>query len=404
MKNGNEKNPIVILGGGLAGLACAVTLARAGRDYRLVESAPVLGGRVRSRRTPDGFCIDEGFQVLLTSYPELETFVDLRDLDLREFNSGALIVGADGPELVANPVRHPQTLLSGLSTPVLSAVDRALVIKLLFKAQFQRDDHDMGERPTAEFLKDFGFSSDFIERFWRPFFTGIFLDRELIVGADFFQFLVRCFSSGSAAVPAQGMAALPQLLSRELDPEKIRLQAPVASWSAHEVRLESGEILAASQVVCAFDPGVRGPRREAMSYSSVTSYSFTSPWLADLSWDKWLVLVPPSRGFAVNHVGLMDRVAPEYSLEGAPLLSASVVGAPVDPERVAQEVAALTGENFELRCVDVAECRRALPRVQHGAPGFIKDEGVLYCGDLWASPSINGALRSGRLAAESLLV
>ena len=58
---------IAIVGGGLAGLACAVELRRVGREFVLFEAAPVLGGRQRTTRR-EGFTLDHGFQVVLSSY------------------------------------------------------------------------------------------------------------------------------------------------------------------------------------------------------------------------------------------------------------------------------------------------------------------------------------------------
>ena len=61
---------VVIVGGGVAGLVCARTLHEQGVSFHLLESADVVGGRVRTD-TLNGFLLDRGFQVLLDSYSEL---------------------------------------------------------------------------------------------------------------------------------------------------------------------------------------------------------------------------------------------------------------------------------------------------------------------------------------------
>ncbi len=51
---------IAIIGAGVAGLACARKLGMAGHDITLFEKSRGLGGRVATRRTPDGLFFDHG--------------------------------------------------------------------------------------------------------------------------------------------------------------------------------------------------------------------------------------------------------------------------------------------------------------------------------------------------------
>ena len=63
----SSSKPVIIIGAGMAGLACATWLHRAGRAVLVLEAADAAGGRVRTDVTPEGFRLDRGFQVMLTN-------------------------------------------------------------------------------------------------------------------------------------------------------------------------------------------------------------------------------------------------------------------------------------------------------------------------------------------------
>jgi hypothetical protein len=73
---------------GVAGLSCGAALAAAGVRVALLEASDGVGGRVRTDAL-DGFTLDRGFQIFLTSYPEAERALDYAALDLRPFYAGA---------------------------------------------------------------------------------------------------------------------------------------------------------------------------------------------------------------------------------------------------------------------------------------------------------------------------
>lgn len=64
----NTSADVIIVGVGLAGLAAARTLTRAGKSVLVYEGSDGVGGRVRTDIT-DGFRLDRGFQVLLPHTP-----------------------------------------------------------------------------------------------------------------------------------------------------------------------------------------------------------------------------------------------------------------------------------------------------------------------------------------------
>ncbi|MEU1126507.1 FAD-dependent oxidoreductase, partial [Streptomyces sp. NPDC005899] len=105
---GRRRPDTVVVGAGLAGLACALDLSRAGRRVELLEAADGVGGRMRTDRR-DGFLLDRGFQVFNTSYPQVRRRLALRDLRLRPFTPGVIVRTQSGTARLADPTRRPRS-------------------------------------------------------------------------------------------------------------------------------------------------------------------------------------------------------------------------------------------------------------------------------------------------------
>ncbi|MDA7934695.1 FAD-dependent oxidoreductase, partial [Akkermansiaceae bacterium] len=115
--------PIVIVGAGLSGLACAVTLHRSGREVVVLEASDGVGGRVRTDEI-DGFLLDRGFQVYLDAYPEAGEMLDLDALDLKSFEPGSMVF--DGSKLcrVMDVFRRPRDLVASALAPIGTIFDK----------------------------------------------------------------------------------------------------------------------------------------------------------------------------------------------------------------------------------------------------------------------------------------
>ena len=61
-----------------------------------------------------GYLLDRGFQIFLTSYPEARASLDYDALRLQPFYAGALVRFAGGWHRVADPVRHPADAVASL--------------------------------------------------------------------------------------------------------------------------------------------------------------------------------------------------------------------------------------------------------------------------------------------------
>ena len=105
-QNGSSSEQALVIGAGVAGLSCGLRLQKAGIPFTILESSDGPGGRVRSDKL-EGFTLDRGFQIFLTSYPEAKEVLDYADLDLKPFYAGAMVHYDNQFHKVADPLRHP---------------------------------------------------------------------------------------------------------------------------------------------------------------------------------------------------------------------------------------------------------------------------------------------------------
>ena len=408
---------VIIVGGGLAGLAAARTLTAHGISVLVLEREATIGGRVATDLV-DGFRIDRGFQVLLDSYPEAQRVLDLAALDLRAFGSGALVRRGDGFGRVGDPWRDPLAAIATLRSGAFTPLDSWRMLRLRGRAVRAVDGAGIGTdgTPTMDRLRLDGFSDGAIDRFFRPFFGGVFLDRALTSPADWFAFLFGMFATGRATLPAHGMGALPAQLAAGLPADAIRPSTSVARLTDDGVTLADGETIAAKAVLIATDAGAHAtllgrPEAEA-AWSGCATLSFDAPE-APIDTPLLALAGPQERG-PVHHCCVPSIVAPSYAPAGRHLVSATVVG-PVTPDDAALERAARTqlGEWFGATTVAGWRLLR-VSRVPYALVRAVRDEataaalvrvapGRYAAGDHLETPSINGALRSGRRAAEALL-
>ncbi len=299
--------------------------------------------------------------------------------------------------LLANPIQHPSQLLNEAFSNFISLKDKALVLKLILNIRSEEFEIEK-KTSTYSFLKTFGFSDNFIELFWRPFCAGVFLDKELEVNADFFIFLIRNFSVGKVGVPKKGMQEIPLQMSRHLDSAKLKLGVRVKELSEKQVLLTNGEVIQAKAVVCAFN---QDEQNDSENFRSVINYYFSTK--EPLTWGKWLLIVPPQYGFHINNISVMSEVSTSYSSDERNLISVSVIGKNDPGESVvADELKRIAGFDLNLQFVEKFEINRALPRNYSTEQTGLKN-GIYFCGDHLGGPSIDGALKSGRLTAEKIL-
>lgn len=407
---------IVIIGAGLAGLACARVLAAAGQPFTLLEASNAVGGRVRTD-VVDGFLLDRGFQVFLPAYPEAKRVLDYEALDLRPLYRGADIFVKNRFHRMADPLAHPLTALQNLSSEIVTLRDKWTTL-LLRKEVFglREPPADLAEIETEDYLRDFGFSEGMIDRFFRPFFGGVFLEKDLRTSARMLLFLFAMFDRAGSALPARGMQSIPEQLAMALPPGSLRLNAPVAAVRAGEVTLDTGEVLHADHVIVAVSEEVAhrllpsAEKTTRLPSRSTTCMYFAADELPP--GDAILHLDGDGRG-PVNSVVVLSRVSPHYAPPGQHLISASIIGAPSSTELeqvVREQMRQWFGETVvsQWRHLRTYQIRHAQPegrqlRLGEGPLAPQIEPGLYRCGDWCENVSINGALLSGRRCGKAVM-
>ncbi len=407
---------IAIVGAGLSGLSCALELKRLGLPFTLLEADDEPGGRVRSVLR-EGFTLDRGFQVILSSYSAVRETVDIPSLQPRFFESGAILAGRDGRmSQLTNPLRHPQALagtLSAFSLPdqlrlaVLGGKTMLTPDKALLSRCGRTDD-----RPTLQFLQEQGFSEKFISCFAAPFFGGVLLDDSLSTSAGLFLYYLKKFATGRAWIPAAGIGAFPQAIADALGEGAIRFGCRVAGLEtangrASGLRLADGSALPASAIVLALDlPSLENlsghhsftPMRSvSVFYFKTRTPLYSAPCL----------VLPEGQGRTVRHFCQVTNIAPELAPPGWHLISATVLGSPTRPGMevlVKDEISNIYPVAREMEFLEKIDIPRAVPRQPPGFAASPRPPGmglnVFAAGDRQGA-SIQNALESGSQAARA---
>ena len=399
----------VVVGAGLAGLAAASVLHKAGKETLVLEASDSVGGRVRTD-SESGFLLDRGFQVLLTAYPELKRHLDLPALDLQPFLRGAAVLDDGHFVELVDPRSAPLSLGTALTTSVLTSGDRLRLLPLVARIRFSS--HGILDRETdcetGEFLRNLGFSEKSINAVWEPLLGGIQLTPSLQGSARLACLILRCLILGPAAVPAAGMQAIPDQIASGLPSGYIRLSTTAKALNGSQILLSDGTTLAPRKLVLATDG------RSAAELLKLEPESNRGQWYAYFtapvspSESRAIHLFPAGDGPCSN-LAVMSNVAPAYAPAGQTLITVAGPAVSREPpliEALAQlrRVFGPQAETWQLLKAGVV--LDAQPVFGPGKALVTRNEWrseVVVAGDHRATPSIQGALVSGRLAAESAM-
>jgi len=401
---------VIIVGAGVAGLVAAIELEKQNIAPLIVEGTDRVGGRVKTDSF-QGYQLDHGFQVLLTAYPEAKKYLDYDSLSLKYFNPGALIFQGQKQIRLSDPLRQPSQTFNTLFSKAGNFQDKLLIFKLSqrLKKDSLSDIFSRTEMTTRAYLTSYGFSEQIITNFFQPFFGGIFLESELNTSSRMFEFVFKMFSQGHAAIPADGMEAIPRQLKSQLNSTEFLFNFKVVAVEDKRVELDDGNVLTADAVIIATQPDkiLKKMKGQFPGYQQVTNLYFE----VDQSFiQKPVIGLIPKNGKLINNFTFMSDTANGYSKNGKALLSVSVNGIHEMSEedlktKVVAELTEVSGYSADaFHHLKSFYIKNALPKINDLHYDMYASEtkifeNIFLAGDYLLNGSLNAAMASGRSAA-----
>ena len=402
-----HKYKIYIIGAGVSGLIAAYELEQAGYHPIIIEQTDEVGGRVKTLHEK-GYRLDLGFQVLLSAYPLAKKYLDMDQLQLCKLESGALIYANNKSYLIGDPLRNWKILIPTLMSDIGSIADKLKILKLNIQLKFKSLEEIFAspEKTTQEYLVEFGFSSKIIERFFKPFFTGIFLEPDLRTSSRMFEFVYKMFGEGYATIPKLGIGEISKQLKSKLHHTEFMFNCAVKEITNDYILLYSGEKKSHEGVIIASSPASLLPRHKNPTiawkncmclYFEVNQTNIPANTIA---------LIADPGNYTNNLYAYTDAAT------GKTILSATTVQHKEKSiekiiEKVIVEVQQYTGASL-VTYIHHYKINFALPDIKDlkmtAQPSKSQAmENVFVAGDYLFNGSLNAAMESGRLAAQGMV-
>ena len=398
---------IYIVGAGVSGLVAAQVLENQGYQPVILEASDRAGGRVKTDIT-EGFQLDHGFQVLLSSYPAAQKYLDFKALKLQELKPGAVIFNNGKQQIIGDPLRAISTLFSTLFSGVGTFSDKFKIFQLNLKLKNKSIEaiFSSDEISTKAYLQEFGFSSQIIAQFFTPFFTGIFLENELTTSSRMFEFVFKMFGEGLAVIPKGGMEEISKQLVSNLKNTTFQYNTQVTSVSDKEIILHAGDKLVSTATIITTDASklVKNAPSKNLTWKSCQTLYFTANKRVI---EKPMIGLVSMEDSLINNIFYHTSVA-SHSNNTEELLSVTVVKEHQLSEE--QLIAAVIKQLKEECTIDhltflaIYHIKRALPDLKNikyvVSPSETQlSSGIFLAGDVLLNGSLNAAMIAGEKAA-----
>ncbi|MFI9234812.1 NAD(P)/FAD-dependent oxidoreductase [Streptomyces sp. NPDC053079] len=410
---------VVIVGAGLAGLSAAHHLISAGVTVTVLEEAPGPGGRMTTDEV-DGFHLDRTGQLLNTSFPELLRTPGLEALKLRPFTPGVL-VHTDGRNHRTGELRGAKRAFTtarafaAARASRSAGLDQARLGAALARLAALPIDRMLArpDRPTAATLSSRGLPTRTVEGFLRPLLASLLSDPDLTTSSRCADLVLRGYARGRLCLPAGGAGVIPRLLTAQLPQDTVRTGVQATSVGTTSVGTAAhGQITCRSVVVATgaraaaeLIPGLRLPGFHPVT---ILHHTTDAPPLRDAS----LILTGGRRG-PVAHTTVASEVDPDRAPLGRCLITSTVLGPAaslptpeLDRAARAQLARVYNTSTTAWHLLAAHHDPDAVPAMP--APHDVRRpvrllSGLYVCGDHRDTSTVQGALFSGRRAAQAVL-
>jgi len=400
-----------IVGAGISGLTAATVLEQKGYSPVLLEASDRVGGRVKTD-VINGYQLDHGFQVLLTAYPAAQKYLDYDSLELQNFLPGASIFKNGKQEVIGDPLRDATLLFSTLFANIGTVADKLKILKLNTSLKKKSIDEIFSdeEQATFSYLTDLGFSSEIIDDFFTPFFSGIFLENKLETSSRMFEFVYKMFGEGNAALPKGGIEEIPKQLLHQLKNTVIKYNTSVSSIGDSKILLADGQEIESDFIIVATEASnlIQNLKNQAIEWQSCDTLYFETE---NRTIKKPLIGLIPDQGTIINNIFYHTSLKTAINA-GKELLSVTVVdnqgltgkGLIDQVQTELKELCGITSSTF----IKHYRIPKSLPKLSdlnyEISPSETRlKENVYLAGDLQLNGSLNAAMIAGEKAALGVL-
>jgi protoporphyrinogen oxidase len=405
--NNKKKCIIHIIGAGISGLTAAKVLEEKGFYPIVLEATGRVGGRVKTD-VVNGHQMDHGFQVLLTGYPAAQRYLNYEKLNLQKIAPGAAIFKNKKQKIIGDPLRDLFFLLPTLFSGIGNFQDKIKILQL--NAELKKKSllaiFSTPTEKTSTYLTKFGFSKNMISDFFKPFFSGIFLETKLETSSRMFEFVYKMFGEGYATIPKSGMEAIPKQLLKQLKKTTFKYNTKVAEVNEGEIVLEDQTKIKSHFTLIATQASRLLPNlnKQSISWKSCVNFYFETD---KRTIKKPLIGLIAKQSSLVNNIFYTTSIATKTRAKKE-LLSVTVI----DTQNLSKEtlLKQVKKELKELCGIDVGQLIKqytipmALPNLAnltHELDPIDTQVGntLFVAGDTLLNASLNAAFIAGEMAA-----